>query len=249
MSELFEREWPVDGASGAVVIVHGLGEHSGRYEHVAQALNEAGYSAYAKDSRGHGKSIGAPGDMGTDAGQIVDDAVDLIKTVAQSYDRVFVLGHSMGTLISLSAVAALPDGALAGLVLSGCALEPGEAGGELVTNGAVPPDTLSRDPEVVRAYTDDPLVWDSVPTEALMRVLELGQRAGEAVAAISVPVLLIHGSDDKLCDISGSSSAYDQLTVEDKTFKSYEGLRHEVLNEPEKDQVITDVIAWLDVRS
>src|SRR5882672_991558 len=157
MPDIYERSWPIPNAKAAVAIVHGLGEHSGRYEHVAAALNAAGYSAYAMDVRGHGQSIGFPHKMGDSAEQLITDVVEFCVGVRKSYDKVFLLAHSMGTLLSMPAVPKTPDGTLSGLVLSGTATEPGPAGGELFMNGSVPPSSLSRDPAVQQAYVDDPL--------------------------------------------------------------------------------------------
>src|SRR5688500_1422935 len=147
MTDLFERTWPVADAKGAVVIVHGLGEHVGRYDHVAKAMNAAGYAAYAQDVRGHGQSVGFPGDMGGDVDVLIADVVEHAARVAAAYDRTFLLAHSMGTMLALPAVPKLEVGTIRGLILSGTALEPGEAAADLLTNGAVPPETLSRDPE------------------------------------------------------------------------------------------------------
>jgi acylglycerol lipase len=246
MSDLFEWAWPLADAKGAVVIVHGLGEHGGRYDYVGRALNAAGYAAYAQDFRGHGKSVGFPGDMGGDPEQLITDVVEQVSRVRATQDRVFVLAHSMGTLFALPAVTRLPTDALRGLVLSGTALEPGPASADLITNGAVPPESVSRDPEIVKAYIEDPLVWDKVPQEVLLSTLDVGQRARDAVPLIEIPVLLIHGTEDKLTDIAGANYVHTQLVITDKTLIGYPGLFHEVLNEPERDKVIGDVVSWLD---
>ena len=246
MSELFERTWPVADAKAGVVIIHGLGEHSGRYEHVAAALNAAGYAVYAHDVRGHGQSVGSPGDMGTDADVLIDDVVEFVTRIAQSHDKLFLLAHSMGTMLALPAVPRIAIGLLDGLILSGCALEPGAAAADLITNGAVPPETLSRDEAVVQAYVDDPLVWDTVPPEIFGHTIDIGVKAREAVALVQIPVLLMHGLDDKLCDIQGSNLVHTELVITDKTLIAYEGLRHEIFNEPEKDKVLADLVDWLD---
>lgn len=246
MSDLFERSWAAPDPKGGVVIVHGLGEHSGRYEHVAAALNAAGYSAYALDLRGHGQSVGFPGKMGDDPDQLIADVVECVTRHAAEHDKLFLLAHSMGTMLALPAVPRISDGVLDGLVLSGCALEPGPAAADLVTNGAVPPETLSRDPEVVQAYVDDPLVWDHVPPEIFGHTIDVGQKARDAIGVITIPVLLLHGVEDKLCDIQGSNLVQSELVGTDKTLIGYDGLRHEIFNEPEKDKVLGDVVAWLD---
>jgi alpha-beta hydrolase superfamily lysophospholipase len=248
MSDLFEREWPLDDAKGAVVLTHGIAEHSGRYEHVARALNEAGYSVFSYDHRGHGQSIGAPGDMGEDVQQVVQDVVDHCVSARASYDRTFLLAHSMGTLFALPAAAQAPEGTLTGLILSGVAVVPGTAVIESMTSGkGVPPETISRDPEVVKAYVDDALIFsDNIPPEMMIRAGEAIQLAVDAIPKVTVPVLLLHGTDDALTSLDGANMVHAQLVITDKTLKVYEGLYHEVLNEPEKDKVIADVVSWLE---
>jgi alpha-beta hydrolase superfamily lysophospholipase len=152
----------------------------------------------------------------------------------------------MGTLLTIPAVPKIPSGVLSGLILSGTATQPGPAGGDLATKGAVPPETLSRDPAVQKAYTDDPLVWDTVPPEVLGHAMTIGALVADAVPLIEMPVLLIHGVDDPLTSIAGAEQVHAELVVTDKTLIGYKGLLHEILNEPEKDRVIADVIEWLD---
>jgi alpha-beta hydrolase superfamily lysophospholipase len=246
MADIYEIAWPVADAKGGVGIVHGLGEHSGRYEHVAAALNAAGYSAYAMDVRGHGKSVGFPGDMGEDPDVVIGDVVAFASSSAEAHDRFFLLAHSMGTLITIPAVAKISNGVLDGLILSGTATQPGPASGDLVTKGAVPVETLSRDQAVQQAYTDDPLVWDSVPPAVLGQTMEISGRVAAAVPLIEIPVLILHGVDDPLCDIAGAQALHTELVITDKTLIGYEGLRHEILNEPEKDKVLADIVGWLD---
>jgi len=244
--ELFERAWPVAGAKAAVVIVHGLGEHSGRYDYVARALNNQRYSVYAQDVRGHGQSVGFPGHMGDDPSRLILDVVEECLRVRAAYDKVFLLAHSMGTLLALPAVARMPENTLKGLVLSGTALRPGPAAVELAATGKVPAAVLSRDPAVVKAYEDDPLVWKKVPSDVLARSVQLTELAEKAVPDISIPVLLVHGTDDQLTLIDGANYVWVQLITIDKVLQGYPGLYHEILNEPERDQVISDITTWLD---
>ena len=247
MADLFEYSWPLADAKAAVVITHGLAEHSGRYEHVAQALNAAGYAVYAFDHRGHGKSVGFPADMGDDPEQLVRDVVAEVALAQNEHDKVFLLAHSMGTIFAIPAATEIPLKGFAGLVLSGTALVPAEATLTSMTEGKpLPPETVSRDPAVVKAYVDDPLVFTETPALLAEKAIDAVTRAIGAIEKITVPVLLIHGTADQLTSIEGANLVYAQLVISDKTLKSYEGLYHEVLNEPEKDQVIADVIAWLD---
>jgi acylglycerol lipase len=242
---LFERTWPLADAKGAVVIVHGLGEHSGRYEYVAQKLNAAGYAAYAQDVRGHGHSAHLP-ITDVEPEQPIEDVVEFCVRVHEQNPHLFLLAHSMGTLFALPAATKMPVDLLSGLVLSGVAVEPGPAAVDLLTQGAVPVETLSRDEQVQKDYVDDPLVWDTVPAEVMLQAADGGQRAKDAIPLIEIPVLLIHGTDDRLCSYEGANYVYAELVVTDKTVIGYPDLRHEIMNEPEKDKVIGDVVSWLD---
>ena len=246
MDELHSYAWPVDGAKAGVVIVHGLAEHMGRYEHVAAALNRAGYAVYGRDARLHGRSrhIVLRGEVQ----EIIDDVAEHVLSVKASHERLFVLAHSGGTLSTIPAVAALPAGTLDGLVLSGIAIMPGPAVLESLSTGeGIAPKWVSRDPEVVKAYESDPLVFnEDIPDELMGMAIEATVRATEAIPLITVPVLLIHGGEDALCDPLGAQQAHAQLVTTDKTMKIYDGLYHEVLNEPEQDEVIADVVEWLD---
>lgn len=248
MSELHEQVWPVTDAKAGVVIVHGLAEHSGRYAHVAQALNKAGYTVYAADLRGHGRSAGFPGDMGGDLQTLINDVISFCARAAGAHTKTFLLAHSMGTLLALPAVAEMPAGTVDGLILSGVALMPGPAVLEAIGSGeGIPPELISRDPEVVEAYKKDELVfYDRVPQELMAMAMEATQRASAAVPQINVPTLILHGADDQICDISGADYVFVELVVVDKQIQRCHGLYHEVLNEPEKDKVIGDVVTWLD---
>lgn len=241
-SQIFVRTWPLPDPKGAVVITHGLAEHSGRYEHVAQALNAAGYAVSAYDHRGHGQSVGYPADMGADVDVLISDMVAQCVAAQQLHPKVFLLAHSMGTIFALPAATKVPDGALVGLILSGVALAPMiDPSGD-----GIPASAISRDPEVVKAYEDDPLVFTGMPSLISEKAIDAIGMAMDAIGKITIPVLLLHGSEDKLTSLEGANMLHTQLVITDKTLKVYEGLYHEVLNEPEKDQVIADLVTWLD---
>ncbi len=248
MADIFTRDWPLPGAKGMVVIAHGMAEHSGRYEHVAQALNAAGYAVHGFDHRGHGQSVGFPGDMGGDSGQLITDVADQVVAASAGHDKTFLLAHSMGTLFALPAANAIPSEVLTGLVLSGVAVAPGPAAIEAMSTGeGLPPSSISRDEAVVKAYVDDPLVFnEDVPPAMIERVVETIGKAVDAIPKVAVPVLLLHGTADLLTSIDGANMVYATLVIGDKTLQAYDGLYHEVLNEPEKDKVIADLVAWLD---
>jgi acylglycerol lipase len=261
--EIFWQTWQPDGDPRAVVVIaHGAGEHSGRYAHVAQRLVDEGYAVYAIEHRGHGRSQGPRALIDR-----VDNAVaDLDKLVALAADAhpgapVFLLGHSMGGTISLSYALAHQQ-RLAGLVLSGplAALEAVPAPMRLTarTLSAIAPRTpliaidatqVSRDPAVVGDYQADGLVHHGkLPARTVVELADAIEAFPEAVAAITVPTLIMYGTDDGLCLPQGSVMLSERIGSPDKTLKAYQGLYHEILNEPEREQVLDDLCSWLSAR-
>jgi acylglycerol lipase len=158
-----------------------------------------------------------------------------------------MLGHSMGALVAAAYVAEHPD-AVSGLVLSAPAVLVGSAFLESASRGeGVPPEAISRDPLVVRAYCEDPLVFaDQVGPDLNAAAVEAAIRVNERAADITVPVLICHGDADTIADIEGSHDLLAALGSTDKRLIVYEGLYHEILNEPEQDRVLDDIVAWLD---
>ena len=246
----FTREWEAAGPRASVALIHGLAEHSGRYEHVGARLAAAGYSVYTADLRGHGRSDGFPGDVSGLSDWLEDaDAILARARDAAGGQPVFAFGHSLGALIAAAFVARHPD-AVDGLVLSGLAVLAGTA---LLASMAdpegqgIPPSAISRDPAVVQAYVDDELVFaDRVSPEANAASLEAAIEVNQAGERLALPVLMVHGSDDAIADVEGARDLYDSLVAKDKQLIVYDGLFHEVMNEPERDRVLDDVVAWLD---
>jgi alpha-beta hydrolase superfamily lysophospholipase len=244
------RDWRVEGFKAVVALVHGLAEHSGRYEHVAARLLDAGYAVVAVDLQGHGMSDGFPGD--------VSGLDDWLADVAELLDRaregsrgkpLFIMGHSLGALVAATYVARNPE-AVRGLVLSGTAVLAGtallESMGDPEGQG-IPPEAISRDPEVVRAYVEDPLVFaDRVTPEANAGALMAAIEVNQSGPLITLPVLMVHGSEDLLGDVEGARDLFATIASRDKELIVYDGLYHEVMNEPEKDRVLDDIVAWLD---
>jgi len=240
-----------DGSrAGAVLIVHGLAEHKGRYAYVQDRLAESKYASYAIDLRGHGEADGFPGKVGS-ADEWLDDVGEALSLVRNAESGpVFVLAHSMGTLPTLAYLGERGADGVRAAVLSACPIAPGQATLDSLANPdapGIPPSAVSRDPAVVKAYAEDPLVFnENVPPECTAAVMLASQRAYAAAASVTIPVRMIHGGSDPIADASGSQDMLEVLGSEDKTLKIYEGLFHEVFNEPERDQVIGDVITWLD---
>lgn len=239
---------PDGDAAGTILIVHGLAEHRGRYGYVQQKLADAGYVSHAIDLRGHGEAEGFPGKIGS-PDELIDD-VEAGVALAQGNGPFFILAHSMGTLPTLAYLGERNQDGIRGVVLSACPISPGQATLDSLADPeapGIPPETVSRDPDVVRAYAEDPLVFNTdVPPECTAAVMLVSQRAYAAAGVVDLPALLLHGGADPIADASGSQDLLDALASADKKLKVYDGLFHEVFNEPERDQVLGDVVAWLD---
>lgn len=262
---IFEQWWSPSGTPrGIVVIVHGYAEHSGRYAYVANALAEHGYLVGALDHRGHGHSDG----KFTRLKSFDDYLYDLDLFTKRAHQKggdkpLFILGHSMGGAISvLYAITRQPKD-VRGFVLSGAGIRLANEMPRAVVKvvgalGTIFPNVptikldgtaVSRDPLIVERYDSDPLNYrGGVPARTAAEISKAGQRILAKMEDFIHPVLIIHGSADRLVNPEGSHELYARATSTDKTLKIYEGYYHEVLNEPEKDQVIGDVIAWLDAR-
>ena len=233
---------------GAILIVHGLAEHKGRYAYVQERFAASGYTSVAIDLRGHGEAEGFPGKVAS-LDEWLDDMSEGLALLEGNEPR-FVVAHSMGTLPALAFLGERSQDEVRAAVLSACPIAPGQATLDSLADPdapGIPPSAVSRDPAVVKAYADDPLVFnENVPPECTAAVMLVSQRAFAAAPSVSIPVHLIHGGSDPIADASGSRDMLEALGSADKTLKVYEGLFHEVFNEPERDQVIGDVIAWLD---
>ena len=260
--QIYFQNWLPEGEVKAVLlVVHGLAEHSGRYMNLVNHFVPKGYAVYAVDHIGHGRSEGAR--------VFVERFTDFTDTIAtfremirkrQKDKPVFLVGHSMGGLIGALYLVA-HQGELAGAVLSGPAVKiPDTVPAITIFLGKIlsvlapksrliaPPDAgaVSRDPEVVRAYENDPLVYRGKMTPRLgAELLKAMQRIGAEASRIGLPILILQGSADRLVDPAGARMLYDRVTSPDKRIIVYEGLYHEVFNEPEHDRVLSDVETWL----
>jgi acylglycerol lipase len=260
----FWRTWTPDDAPPAVVVLaHGAGEHSGRYEHVAERLVDAGYAVYALDHRGHGRSDGPRALIERVDLAVADlDQLVVLAVVANPGVPVFLLGHSMGAMIGLRYTAIHQD-RLAGLILSGAlaALEEVPAAlrmiGKLLSAVAprtpliaIDPSLLSRDPAVVEAYRRDPLVHHGkLPARTAAEIADTVEALPGTVGVITVPALILYGTADRLCPPAGSVMLGERVGSADRTVKAYDGLFHEIFNEPEREAVLDDVCGWLSARA
>ena len=253
--QLFAQGWQPEGESRAVVcLVHGLGEHTGRYGHVAAALNHAGYALLGFDLRGHGQSEGQRGHTPT-FDHMLDDITHLLEEASQRFPDVprFLYGHSLGGCLVLNyALRRRPD--IAGVIATDPLLRTAFAPpawkttlGRLLqglwptlsmSNG-LDIAGLSRDAAVVRAYADDPLVHDRVSARLGMDMLDAGEWALGHASEFPLPLLLMHGGADPITSAEASRQFAAGVTG-DCTLKIWDGLYHEIHNEPEQSQVAHD---------
>lgn len=245
-AEIFYRTWPaVPGPRAVIVLVHGMGEHSGRYRHVAEFLSQRGMAVYALDQRGHGLTSGEKGTVGRFE-DLLDDLETFMRLAVTEHPGLplVLFGHSMGGLIVTAYMlerSLLPDY----LVLSGPAIVP-------IFDPAdrtIDPTRLSRDPAAWRSYLEDPLVLRERVQDGLFVALAqgLGLLVGRA-GQIEVPVLLIHGEADALCSAEGARAYVQSTSSSDATVLVYPGGRHEMLNEINRDDVLEDLWSWLRSR-
>lgn len=260
-TEIFYQAWRPDAEpSAALIIVHGYAEHSGRYQHVAEYFVERRYAVYALDHRGHGHSEGerAYVDRFDDFLADLRTFVELVRREQPDRD-IFLVGHSMGGLITTLFAEEHGD-LLRGVILSGAGvlisagvpsilIGLSKALSVLVPKMGVTPleaATVSRDPDVVARYNADPLNYRGrVRARMAAELIRAGETALANLHKIAVPILIMHGSADELADPEGSRLIYAGVSSTDKTLKIYDGLYHEIFNEPEKEQVLSDVADWL----
>jgi alpha-beta hydrolase superfamily lysophospholipase len=259
--ELFWQAWLPQQVRAAILLVHGFGEHSGRYDNLVRILLPAGFGIWSIDHRGHGCSPGLRGHVNVFSDYVEDLRTYFTKIVAPETGDLpfFVLGHSMGSIIAMNYVTKYGDG-LAGCVLSGTG-SASPVGGKalaaltaffsrIIPRGRVkfplPPEFISRDPEVVRAYKEDPLVHNKISFRLAAEMTRALGRGVKGIQGVNLPFLIQCGSEDE--SFIGQQQLFDGLQTEDKTLKIYPGLKHEVFNELEADrkQVLADLLQWLE---
>ena len=259
---LYYQAWrPQETVRAALVIVHGIGEHSGRYLNVVNHLGPRGYAVWAYDHRGHGRS-GGPRVHVDRWSQYLEDLHTFLP-IARGQETglpLFVLGHSMGALIVLEYLQAHQD-ELRGAIISGAPIQPvGVAKPYLVAlarmlSPAIPRFTirtkldveaLSRMPTVVRAYRDDPRVYGVATVRWGAEALEAVERVKGGLGKIRLPVLIIHGGADRLNSSDGARLAFDRIASPDRTLRIYPETYHEPHNDMNFEEVLRDVEGWLD---
>lgn len=259
------QDWPLEPGvrlRGVVIIVHGLGEHAGRYDHVARQLNDWGFAVRGYDQCGHGESGGAPGSLPTDT-RLLDDLADIVDSTRSRMNKgtpLIVLGHSMGGLVAGRFVS-LGIRKVDALVLSSPALNPGLNAFQKLLVAVLPrffPNLrvgnglnakyISHDPAVVAAYQSDKLVHDRISA----RLARFIATAGPATVALApqwtVPTLLMYAGDDRLVQPQGSRDFATAAPAALMTTHCFEGLYHEIFNELDAAPVFAALRQWLDQR-
>lgn len=259
---LFYQSWyPPGTVKAVVVLVHGFGEHCDRYSTVTTALTQAGYAVFGFDNQGHGRSEGQRGHVYR--WQDYRDNVSAFLAQVRCHEPtlpLFVLGHSLGGLIVLDFALIAPQG-LKGIIISGPPIRPvGIAKPYLVTiarilSGIWPrfsmdvgagAEALSRDPEIINQAKDDPLTHSVATVRWGTECLATISTVRHNVDQLQVPILLIHGSADKVNDLQGSQEIFKKIKVADKRLIIYPGSYHEPHNDLDRNQVMHDLINWLE---
>lgn len=262
-TSIYWKGWVPDKAPKAVVhVIHGYAEHIDRYGNVVGELLPAGYAVFGTDHRGHGKSEGKRGHVKRFQ-EFIDDEKQFWHNIIQTkFPGIpyFVLGHSMGSLIAMNYVEQNADG-MKGLILSGTGSLPGTDIPKILltitrilskilpavhVKSPLPPEFISRDMDVVKAYIDDPLVYNVITPRLAYEMNRYVVIGAQNSGKIKIPVLIQLGSRDTA--FSGQRELFEMIGSTDKTFKLYEGLKHEVYNELAADRakVLADLKNWLD---
>lgn len=262
-TSIYWKGWVPDNSPKAMVhVIHGYAEHIDRYGNVVNELLPAGYAVFGTDHRGHGKSQGKRGHVKSFQ-EFIDDEKQFRRDVIRArFPEIpyFVLGHSMGSLIAMNYVEQNAED-VKGLVLSGTGSQPGTDIPKILltltkilskilpavhVKSPLPPEFISRDMAVVKAYINDPLVYNVITPRLAHEMNRYVVIGAQNAFKIKIPVLIQLGSRDTA--FSGQKELYEMIGAKDKTFKQYEGLKHEVYNELVADRVkvLTDLRNWLD---
>jgi alpha-beta hydrolase superfamily lysophospholipase len=261
--ELYYQVWQVDAEPrAAIILVHGIGEHSGRYMNVVNPLTADGYSVYGYDHRGHGRS---PGQRVYINGwrEYREDLKAFVDTVNKQKPEkpIFLYAHSMGGLIALDYILHYPHG-LKGAIISTPTSMPiipanktyllrlvralSAVWPRFSVKTGFDPRGLSRDPQIVKAGESDPLNSNVVTARWFTEMLDTVSWVRLHASEINMPILLIHGDTDQLNRVEGSRSLFEAMTQADKTLILYPGGYHEPHNDVDHERVLTDIKKWLD---
>lgn len=258
---IYAQEWhPEDSPRAAVVLIHGLGDHSGRYQHVAQYFTRAGYALSTMDLRGHGRSGGVRGHFPSfdavmaDINQLLDETQKMFPNTP-----LFLYGHSLGGALvlyfgytqkrDLRGIIATGPGLAAGSPVPAIKIFAGKilnsVAPTITMNNGLDFDSLSHDPEVKKVYLSDPLVHPLISARLGMQLLDTGAWIRSQSGKFPYPLLLMQGADDRIVN-AVENQKYAQGLTGDVTFKWWPGLCHELHNEYEKESVLKFMVDWMD---
>ena len=259
------QDWPLEpgvALRGVVIVVHGLGEHAGRYDHVARQLNEWGFAVRGYDQCGHGESGGPRGSLPTDT-RLLDDLADIVDSTRLRMSKktpLILLGHSMGGLV-VSRFVSLAMRPVDALIMSSPALDPGlsrfqkflvsvlpKIAPNLRVGNGVKPQFISHDPAVVAAYRSDPLVHDRISARLARFIVEASAQTLAMASQWTVPTLLLYAGDDRLLNPQGSRTFAAHAPKDVVTAVCFEDLYHEIFNERDAAPVFGTLKQWLDDR-
>ncbi len=258
---LYYQSWLPEGSPNAVLlVVHGIAEHSGRYSSLVNYFVPKGYAVYSFDLRGHGKSDGTRSHI-EHFSYYLDDVKTYFDIVRKQNPnaKIFLVGHSMGSTIAI-AYAVEHQSELSGLIVFGTTLKAGNSINKAsilmakilsvlaprMGVAALDANGISRDKAVVAAYINDPLVYTGkLRARWGTELLKTMEKLKSKISELSLPILIMHGSADRLSDPSSSKMLFDGVSSKEKTLKLYEGFYHEIFNDPERLQVFSDMEAWL----
>jgi alpha-beta hydrolase superfamily lysophospholipase len=259
------QDWPVpEGLAmrGTVLLVHGLGEHAGRYDHVARRLNSWGFSVRGYDHYGHGESDGVRGALPRES-RLLDDLADVVGSTrprTMGGTPLILLGHSMGGLLA-ALVVAMGRVPVDGLILSSPAFDPGAGlfqklllaflprlAPHFTVGNGVDPNFVSHDPAVVAAYRADPRVHDRISARLARFISDMGPKVVARAGQWKVPTLLMYAGADKLVDPAASRAFAARAPRDVVTSHCFEGLYHEIFNERDSEPVFETLRQWLEQR-
>ncbi len=259
------QDWPLEPGAplrGVVIVVHGLGEHAGRYEHVARQLNDWGFAVRGYDQCGHGESGGPRGSIPTDT-RLLDDLADIIDSTRLRMSRktpLILLGHSMGGLV-VGRFVSLGIRPVEGLIMSSPALDPGlssfqkflvsvlpKIAPDLRVGNGVKPQFISHDKAVVDAYRSDPLVHDRISARLAQFIAGASEKTLSMAGQWTVPTLLMYAGDDRLLNPQGSRTFAATAPKDVVTSVCFDALYHEIFNELDAKPVFATLQQWLDQR-
>jgi alpha-beta hydrolase superfamily lysophospholipase len=259
------QDWPLEPGlplRGVVIVVHGLGEHAGRYDHVARQLNEWGFAVRGYDQCGHGESSGPRGSLPSDT-RLLDDLADIVDSTRLRMSKktpLILLGHSMGGLVAGRFVS-LAIRPVQALIMSSPALDPGlsrfqkflvsvlpKIAPDLRVGNGVKPQFISHDPAVVAAYRADPLVHDRISARLARFIAEASAQTVAMASQWKVPTLLMYAGDDRLLNPQGSRIFAAHAPKNVVNAACFDNLYHEIFNELDAAPVFAMLKHWLDQR-